>query len=41
MKAIVVTDEPATGELMPGDGARLGAVDFDTWMAAQRKASGR
>jgi uncharacterized protein YbjT (DUF2867 family) len=23
------------GELTPGDGARIGAIDFDTWFAAQ------
>jgi hypothetical protein len=27
------------GELTPGEGARIGAIDFDTWFAAQ--ASGR
>jgi uncharacterized protein YbjT (DUF2867 family) len=26
------------GELTPGDGARIGAIDFDAWMAAQRHA---
>jgi uncharacterized protein YbjT (DUF2867 family) len=25
----------AGGELTPGDGARIGAIDFDTWFAAQ------
>jgi hypothetical protein len=29
------------GELTPGDGAGIGAIDFDTWMAAQREATGR
>jgi uncharacterized protein YbjT (DUF2867 family) len=27
------------GELTPGDSARIGAIDFDTWMAAQREMS--
>ena len=27
--------ELAGGELMPGDGARIGATDFDTWFATQ------
>jgi uncharacterized protein YbjT (DUF2867 family) len=29
------------GELTPGDGARIGALDFDTWFAAQRQEAGR
>jgi uncharacterized protein YbjT (DUF2867 family) len=29
------------GELTPGDGARIGAIDFETWMAAQREVSSR
>jgi uncharacterized protein YbjT (DUF2867 family) len=29
------------GELTAGDGARIGAIDFDTWMGAQREATGR
>src|SRR4051812_38401106 len=29
------------GELTPGEGARIGAIDFDTWMAAQREATER
>ena len=28
-------------ELTPGDGARIGAIDFDTWFAAQPQVSGR
>jgi uncharacterized protein YbjT (DUF2867 family) len=28
-------------ELTPGDGARIGATDFDTWLAAQRQGAGR
>jgi uncharacterized protein YbjT (DUF2867 family) len=26
------------GELTPGDGARIGAIDFDAWFAGQRQA---
>jgi uncharacterized protein YbjT (DUF2867 family) len=29
------------GELTPGDGARIGAIDFDTWMATHREVSSR
>jgi uncharacterized protein YbjT (DUF2867 family) len=29
------------GELTPGDGARIGAIDFDTWFAAQPQGAGR
>src|SRR4051812_26654129 len=29
------------GELTPGDDARIGTIDFDTWFAAQRHAAGR
>jgi uncharacterized protein YbjT (DUF2867 family) len=29
------------GELTTGDGARIGATDFDTWFAAQQEASRR
>jgi uncharacterized protein YbjT (DUF2867 family) len=29
------------GELTPGDGARIGALDFATWFAAQRQEAGR
>jgi uncharacterized protein YbjT (DUF2867 family) len=29
------------GELTPGDGARLGATDFDSWFAAQPQSAGR
>jgi uncharacterized protein YbjT (DUF2867 family) len=29
------------GELTPGDGARIGATDFDTWFAAQQVGAGR
>jgi uncharacterized protein YbjT (DUF2867 family) len=29
------------GELTPGDGARIGTIDFDTWFAAQRQEAGR
>jgi uncharacterized protein YbjT (DUF2867 family) len=29
------------GELTPGDGARIGAVDFDTWFAAQPQGAHR
>jgi uncharacterized protein YbjT (DUF2867 family) len=29
------------GELTPGDGARIGAIDFDAWFATQAQAVGR
>ncbi len=29
------------GELTPGDGARIGAIDFDTWCAARPQGAGR
>jgi uncharacterized protein YbjT (DUF2867 family) len=29
------------GELTPGDGARIGAIDFDTWFATQQKGAAR
>jgi uncharacterized protein YbjT (DUF2867 family) len=29
------------GELTPGDGARIGATDFATWLAAQPQGAGR
>ena len=29
------------GELTPGDGARIGAIDFDTWFATQRQGAAR
>ena len=29
------------GELTPGDGARIGKIDFDTWFATQRQESAR
>ena len=29
------------GELTPGDGARIGATDFDTWFATQKQGAGR
>ena len=29
------------GELTPGDGARIGTVDFDTWLATQRTGAVR
>jgi uncharacterized protein YbjT (DUF2867 family) len=29
------------GELTPGDGARIGKVDFEAWFAAQRQEAGR
>ena len=29
------------GELTPGDGARIGATDFDTWFATQQQGVGR
>ena len=29
------------GELTPGDGARIGAIDFDAWFAAQREGAAR
>jgi uncharacterized protein YbjT (DUF2867 family) len=29
------------GELTPGDGARIGVIDFDTWMATHREVSSR
>jgi uncharacterized protein YbjT (DUF2867 family) len=29
------------GELTPCDGARIGAIDFDTWLAGQRQEAGR
>jgi uncharacterized protein YbjT (DUF2867 family) len=28
------------GELTPGDGARIGATDFDTWLATQQQEVG-
>jgi uncharacterized protein YbjT (DUF2867 family) len=32
--------ELKAGELTPGDGARIGATDFDTWFAAQQQGAG-
>jgi uncharacterized protein YbjT (DUF2867 family) len=32
--------ELAGGELTPGDGARIGATDFETWFAAQPQGAG-
>jgi uncharacterized protein YbjT (DUF2867 family) len=29
------------GELTPGDGARIGAIDFDTWLVTQRQGAAR
>ena len=29
------------GELTPGDGARIGAIDFDTWFATQPQGAAR
>ena len=29
------------GELTPGDGARIGPTDFDTWFSTQRQGAGR
>jgi len=29
------------GELTPGDGARIGTIDFETWFAAQRQGAAR
>jgi uncharacterized protein YbjT (DUF2867 family) len=29
------------GELTPGDGARMGTIDFETWFATHRGAAGR
>jgi uncharacterized protein YbjT (DUF2867 family) len=29
------------GELTPGDGARIGAIDFDTWFATQQQGAAR
>jgi uncharacterized protein YbjT (DUF2867 family) len=29
------------GELTPGDGARIGAIDFEAWFAEQRQEAGR
>jgi uncharacterized protein YbjT (DUF2867 family) len=29
------------GELTPGDGARIGAIEFDTWFAIQAQGAGR
>jgi uncharacterized protein YbjT (DUF2867 family) len=29
------------GELTPGDGARIGTIDFDTWFATQRQGAAR
>jgi uncharacterized protein YbjT (DUF2867 family) len=34
------TELPA-GELTPGDGARIGAIDFETWFSTQRQEAGR
>jgi uncharacterized protein YbjT (DUF2867 family) len=33
--------ELEAGELTPGDGARIGATDFDTWFATQRLRAAR
>jgi uncharacterized protein YbjT (DUF2867 family) len=33
--ALYFGNELRGGELTPGDGARIGAIDFDTWFAAQ------
>jgi uncharacterized protein YbjT (DUF2867 family) len=33
--------ELAGGELTPGDGARIGRTDFDTWFATQRQGAAR
>src|SRR5213076_2710375 len=33
--------ELKAGELTPGDGARIGAIDFDTWFAAQPHGAAR
>ena len=33
--------EVSGGELTTGDGARIGATDFDTWFAAQPRGAGR
>jgi uncharacterized protein YbjT (DUF2867 family) len=29
------------GELTPGDGARIGAIDFDTWLVTRRQGAAR
>ena len=29
------------GELTPGDGARIGAIDFDAWLATEEQEAGR
>ena len=29
------------GELTPGEGARIGATDFDTWFATQAQGAAR
>jgi hypothetical protein len=29
------------GELTPGDGARIGTVDFERWFAEQQDGAGR
>jgi uncharacterized protein YbjT (DUF2867 family) len=29
------------GELTPGNGARIGAIDFDAWFASQLQGAGR
>jgi uncharacterized protein YbjT (DUF2867 family) len=29
------------GELTPGDGARIGATDFDAWLATQQEGAAR
>ena len=34
--ALYFGNELRGGELTPGDGARIGAIDFDTWFGAER-----
>jgi uncharacterized protein YbjT (DUF2867 family) len=39
--ALYFGTELAGGELTPGDGARIGATDFDAWFAAQPQGAAR
>jgi hypothetical protein len=36
--ACPLATELEAGELTPGDGARIGATDFDTWFATQQQS---
>ena len=39
--ALYFGTELKAGELTPGDGARIGAIDFDTWFATQMQEAAR